>query len=102
MTEKEHNEEVMNYIAKMYREIRKQMEEGTRPKTKNYVLDTGVEFVEYIDTLVDLLPIEYQRIIKNDFLQERNKKWWQEYFKKSTYYRRKSEAIALFVDCVSP
>ena len=85
------NEEIMLYIAKMYKEIKQEVAEGRRKKPNNYVIDSGVEFVEYIDRLLELLPPE----------NERNKKWWQEYFKKSTYYRRKSEAVKAFVDCVT-
>ena len=95
------NEEIMLYIAKMYKEIKQEVAEGRRKKPNNYVIDSGVEFVEYIDRLLELLPPEYEKIIRNDYLNERNKKWWQEYFKKSTYYRRKSEAVKAFVDCVT-
>ena len=42
-----------------------------------------------------------QRIIRNDYLQTRTVKWWQEYYKKSTYYRRKRDAVETFVDCLS-
>lgn len=94
------NEEIMMYIATMYKKKKQLLKE--KPQNKHdYIFDHDLEFVEYIDRLVTMLPQDYEKIIRNDFLQERNKKWWQEYFKKSTYYRRKSEAIAVFVDCVT-
>lgn len=101
MNEDKEYEVKMLYISKMYKEIKEEIETNTRPVLKDYVLDHGVEFVEYIDQLVSLLPVEYERIIRNDYLNKRNVKWWQEYFKKSTYYRRKRKAVRAFVDCVS-
>lgn len=95
------NEEIMLYIARMYKDMKKEVEENKLPRHHNYVLDRRVEFIEYIDRIVEMLPVEYERIIRNDYLNERNKKWWQEYFKKSTYYRRKSKAVEAFVDCVT-
>ncbi len=101
MNENKNNIEIMKYIATMYKDVKKQMKEGNRPIQKNYTIDPGVEFVHYIDSLLEMMPSDYQKIIQKDFLEERTKKWWQEYYKKSTYYRRKSEAIQAFVDCVT-
>ena len=47
------------------------------------------------------MPYEIERIIRKDFLDDRQVKWWLEHYSKSTYYRRKEEAIELFVDCLS-
>lgn len=47
------------------------------------------------------MPLEFERIIKNDYLEKRKVKWWLEFYTKSTYYRRKREAVKLFVDCLS-
>lgn len=99
MNEKQNNEEIMNYISKMYRDIKEDLK--TNQKKNPYIIDQREEFVAYIDSLVDLLPEEYAKIIRNDYLSERNKKWWMEYFKKSTYYRRKCKAVEAFVDCVT-
>lgn len=93
--------EVVQYVSKMYRDVKLQMKEGERPQAKKYMLDREAEFVSYIDQIVSLLPREYELIIRYDFLEEREKKWWQKYFKKSTYYRKKSKAIEAFVDCVT-
>lgn len=91
----------MKYIAKMYKNIKKEIETNTRPPIESYKLDRGVEYVEYIDTMLSLMPAEFERIIRKDYLETRNVKWWQEYYKKSTYYRRKREAVEVFVDCLS-
>ena len=99
--EKVDYEKNMQYIAKMYKTVKKEMEDNTRPIIESYKLDMGVEYVQFIDTMLSLMPVEYERIIRNDYLQTRTVKWWQEYYKKSTYYRRKREAVETFVDCVS-
>ena len=90
----------MKYIAKMYKENKKEIEEN-KNTIASYKLDSNVEFVEHIDLFLSLMPYEIERIIRKDFLEDRQVKWWLEHYSKSTYYRRKEEAIELFVDCLS-
>ena len=100
--EKKDYEKNMQYIAEMYKTIKKEIENDMRPKIPSYKLDTGLEFVNYIDTMTSLMPVEFERIIRNDYLVDRRTvKWWQKYYSKSTYYRRKQEAVEIFVDCLS-
>ena len=91
----------MKYLADMYKNKKQVIEDGEKTQSKSYMLDNDVEFVNYFDTMLGLLPAEYERIIRNDYLQPRTVKWWQEFYKKSTYYRRKREAVEVFVDCLS-
>ena len=94
-------EQNMQYIAKMYKKLKKELEEKSGFHKKSIYIDTNEEYVRYIDTILSLMPVEYERIIRNDYLQTRTVKWWQEYYKKSTYYRRKRDAVEAFVDCLS-
>ena len=94
------HENIMLYLSEMYKTKLVKVNEK-KNSSKNYLIDSDEEFIRYIDTMVSLLPLESERIIRNDYLQERNVKWWQEFHTKSTYYRRKHEAVKLFVDCLS-
>ncbi len=91
----------MLYVAKTYKEIKLKIESDEKSLKKDYLLDKDKEYVRFIETILSLMPQEYERIIKKDYLQERIVKWWQEFYSKSTYYRRKHEAVKLFVDCLS-
>ncbi|MGN1343811.1 MAG: MG284/MPN403 family protein, partial [Traorella sp.] len=86
LNEKEKNEVLMKYIAKRYKQIKKEIKKGYRPTIDTYTIDEGVEFVQFVDRIVDALPDEYELIIKNDYLENRKPKWWNTYFRKSTYY----------------
>lgn len=97
MNEKEYYETTMNYIAKMYRDVKNEIKE-VKEENGDYIYDGNDEFVKHIDTILSLFPEEYERIIRNDYLEERTVKWWQQYYKKSTYYRRKYKAVSAFVD----
>lgn len=94
-------EAIMTYIAEMYKEKKAKIEMEDKSLNKNYLLDNDEEYVKLLDVILSLMPHEYERIIKNDYFQERKVKWWQEFYSKSTYYRRKHEAVRLFVDCLS-
>ena len=94
-------EDIMLYIAEMYKEKKEKIETKKESSSGNYLLDNDEEYVKFIDFMLSLMPQEFERIIKNDYFQERTVKWWQEFYTKSTYYRRKHEAVKLFIDCLS-
>ena len=94
-------EALMACIVQMYKEKNEKISMNEKPSYKDYLIDNDEEYVRYIDVMLSLMPYEYERIIKNDYFQERIVKWWQEFYSKSTYYRRKHEAVKLFVDCLS-
>lgn len=96
----DYNENI-NYLASLYKKSRMEIEEENKEKKESYMLDKNLEFINYMDTVLGLMPFEYERIIRKDFLENRTVKWWQEFYSKSTYYRRKREAVEAFVDCLS-
>ena len=94
-------EALMATIVEMYKEKNENISIDKKNSYKDYLIDHDEEYVRYIDVMLSLMPYEYERIIKNDYFQDRIVKWWQEFYSKSTYYRRKHEAVKLFVDCLS-
>lgn len=95
------HENIMLYLAEMYKDKKERIESKKESSKKNYLLDSDEEYVRFIDFMVSFMPLEFERIIKNDYLEKRKVKWWLEFYTKSTYYRRKREAVKLFVDCLS-
>ena len=78
-----------------------EIKSNEKSTNKNYLIDNKEEYVKFLETMLSLMPHEYERILINDYFHDRNVKWWQEFYSKSTYYRRKHEAVKLFVDCLS-
>lgn len=94
-------EALMACIVQMYKEKNEKNSTNEKPSYKDYLIDNKEEYVKFLETMLSLMPHEYERILINDYFNDRNVKWWQEFYSKSTYYRRKHEAVKLFVDCLS-
>jgi len=58
------------------------------------------DLVIMIDHVFDRLDVDYQRIIKNDFIEKTSKYWWNEYYSRTTYYRLKNKAMSQFINCL--
>lgn len=92
---------IISYLADLYKEKKAEIKSNEKSTNKNYLIDNKEEYVKFLETMLSLMPHEYERILINDYFHDRNVKWWQEFYSKSTYYRRKHEAVKLFVDCLS-
>ncbi len=58
------------------------------------------KLVSMVDTTLSLLPKEEQEIIKNEFIYNLPKNWWQGYYSKTTYYRIKQAAMEKFLNLI--
>lgn len=70
-------------------------------KQWDYYIQSKDELKQIIETfhiVIDKLSKDSQTIIINEFIFQRDKDWWIEYFSRSTYYRLKTRAMeeALF------
>lgn len=95
------NEQFLSYIGRKYRECATiECYRGNELRERSSIEDK-VEFMFYVESILKMMPQDYALIIRNDFLKKRNEKWWQAYFTKSTYYRKKNRAVDEFVSCVN-
>ncbi len=90
-------------IGEKYRETKKKM----KPDLMSGVLSGPDRVNPYyamlvndIDRLLAQLDPETQQFIRKDFLEENPKKWYEEQFSASTYYRRRAKAAEQFVHCL--
>lgn len=61
----------------------------------------GVAFCRLIDYALLICEPETELIIRNMFVTNRlQKEWYLEYFSKTTYYRKRKEAINEFANCL--
>lgn len=60
----------------------------------------NLEVAGEINLILDHMPLDYARIIRQDFLEYRQRGWWKEYYTSSTYYRYKCKAMDTFLDCL--
>ena len=93
------NERFLVYLGKKYQEYALTECKNDHAIHEKTEIDNKMRFMLYIETILKTMPSDYALILRNDFFKKREEKWWQAYFTKSTYYRKKSQAIDEFVSC---
>jgi len=75
-----------------YQGVEKQLDKYIQSK------DELKQIIETFHIVINKLSKDSQTIIINEFIFQRDKDWWIEYFSRSTYYRLKTRAMeeALF------
>lgn len=63
-------------------------------------IESYYRYVRVIDLIISKLSSDTKIIILNDFFEDRDNKWYLEYFTKSTYYRLKKKAVNEFINCL--
>ena len=53
-----------------------------------------------VDTICSLLNQDERKIIKNNFIDIKTKKWWIDYYARSTYFRIQGVAISKFMNYI--
>ncbi|MDJ1645605.1 MG284/MPN403 family protein [Mycoplasma phocimorsus] len=61
----------------------------------------NVKFLSIFDQVLNLLSPTSYLIIYNDYINQNSKKDWKDmYFSKTTYYKRKHQAVDEFINCM--
>lgn len=98
------DEKVVRYIGCIYRETLSKIKKdgvSVREKNPDELLGPDEEFIFVIDRILYLMDDNLALIIRNDYLSQRESKWYLRYFSKSTYYRLREKAVSEFVRCVT-
>ena len=79
-------------IFNMYKKI-KIFEESLKESPKNVLADK-IGNLKIFDIAISTLSEEHKRIIQNDFMSiERTRRWYEDFYCKSTYYKLKHQAV---------
>ena len=79
-------------IFNMYKKI-KIFETSLKESPKNVLADK-VGNLKIFDIAISTLSEEHKRIIENDFMSiERKRRWYEDFYCKSTYYKLRHQAI---------
>ena len=79
-------------IFSMYKKI-KIFETSLKESPKNVLADK-VGNLKIFDIAISTLSEEHKRIIENDFMSlERKRRWYEDFYCKSTYYKLRHQAI---------
>lgn len=79
-------------IFNMYKKI-KIFEESLKESPKNVLADK-IGNLKIFDVAISTLSEEHKRIIENDFMSiERKRRWYEDFYCKSTYYKLKHQAV---------
>lgn len=74
--------------------------QGVEKQLDNYIesKDELKQIIKTFHIVIEKLSQDSQMIIVNEFVLQKEKEWWIEYFSRSTYYRLKTRAMeeALF------
>ena len=79
-------ERIIEYIFMTYRKLK--LENGQN------------DMVEYIDQHIDRLSSEAKRMMIIEYVQNDGSYWWEEYYSRATFYRRKKKFTLAFIDCL--
>ena len=83
---------LIDYLIKKYNY--QKMEDSFR----FYCFDS--DLVVIIDHVLGRLDQDSFRIIKNVFIDNSTKFWWNEYYSKTIYYLLKNKAMTQFINCL--
>ena len=92
-------ETVVRYIGELYRDNKKRSEilnhNTVNEDKSSYTPDS--DLIRIVDITLDDCSIDTQLIIRNEYLKAKNRRWYQEYYSPSTYYRLRKEAVKEFL-----
>ncbi|MEG0093911.1 MAG: hypothetical protein RR673_07430 [Erysipelotrichaceae bacterium] len=94
-------EALLGQVGRMYR----------RSKLRNRLCDDfkvredpnayiNLEVAKEIDTILECMSELNAHIIKEEFLKERKRSWWQKTYSDSQYFQHKNNAMDEFLDCL--
>ncbi|MDD2434283.1 MAG: hypothetical protein PHW67_03400 [Bacilli bacterium] len=99
--------ELINRVYARYRKSKKMLGlykqgytcffEGEADEDRKAQLKKEQDFVNFVNQVYLLLSTDSRLIIKNDYLLQREDFWWEELYSRSTYYRRRSQALRDFI-----
>lgn len=94
------DEQLLRYLGRQYQKCQflEYLDEGNVREKEE--VQAKQEFMFLIESILKSMSSDLSLIIRNDYLKKREEKWWQAYFTKSTYYRKKNQAVHEFVSCV--
>lgn len=58
------------------------------------------EFIIYIDTGLSVLASTQATLLRKTYFEVNERKWWMEFYSKTTYYRERDRASRSFLRCV--
>ncbi|MDO4193707.1 MAG: hypothetical protein Q4D24_10425 [Erysipelotrichaceae bacterium] len=101
---KEQYELIAGYVGKTYQRSKNRMEldrsaDMISEPDSTYADDA--KLVYYVDRCLLECDRTAQLIIRREFLEESEHKWYEQYFSRSTFYRLKADAVKQFVDCLN-
>lgn len=64
-------------------------------------LDTNKEqFIKYVDNGLAVLATSQSMLLRKTYFEVSDKKWWMQFYSKTTYYREREKASRTFLRCV--
>ncbi len=92
-------ETVVRYIARKYRRCKMNIDirEITGVKEAKGLYDIDIGYVGLINCVLSGCSRETRLIITEGYLKDSDPKWYLEYWSRTTYYRKKREAIKEFL-----
>ena len=98
---KEQYELIAGYVGRTYQRSKNRMEldrssDMISEPDSTYADDA--KLVYYVDRSLLECDRNAQLIIRKEFLEESENRWYEQYFSRSTFYRLKADAVKQFVD----
>ncbi len=59
--------------------------------------DDLIQYVNYIDEIINHLSEDAQEIFKNEFVVSNNNSWWERKYNRSKYFKVKKNALSEFL-----
>jgi|GEM_PF-1029729 len=92
------------YHLKFYRQHLKKIafsnHEGWLVSESTQPIPFELAYAYSIQSALEQLTEDEQRILIYEYVENRPKNWWMEYFSKTTYYRIKHHAFSGFIHCL--
>ena len=89
-------EKMTDRISSLYKECRKRMNYCQRAaliEENKDAYEQDLKVVAYVDCCLETCSKDTQKIIRSDYLEVSDPKWYMEYYSATGYYRRKQKAI---------
>lgn len=98
------NEVIVKHLSRIYKKLKQEYFDVDHLMVCEGEYQEAIEafeFIETIDAILDAMDYDEALILRNDYFNHREAKWFMNYYSKSTYYRIRSRAIDEFVRCVT-
>lgn len=92
------------YHLKFYRQHLKRQaflhHEGWMVSESSHPIPFELAYAYSIQSALEQLTEDEKRILVYEYVENKPKNWWMEYFSKTTYYRIKHHALDQFIHCL--